>query len=125
MLQLNTMDPLMLTAAKNRRTGFLLRIRRKVATLKTQRSRDRTDCPGQLLDWQKRGRNMRAANKEHPRDAAARGETTTDDDLEEEVEETYYIECRKTPKLTASKDDTSDNDLLTELSESPMHVATP
>ena len=58
-------------------------------------------------------------------DAASRGETTTDDDLKEEVEETEDIERRKTPKLTASEDNTSDNDLLTELSESPTHVATP
>ena len=41
------------------------------------------------------------------------------------MKENEDIERRKTPKLTASEDDTSNNDLLTELSESPTHVATP
>ena len=52
-------------------------------------------------------------------DAAAQGKTSTDDDMEEEVEENKDIKRRKNPELTASEDDTSDNDLLTKLSESP------
>ena len=61
----------------------------------------------------------------HLGDAATQEEVTADDDLEEEVEENEDIERRKTSKLTASEDDTSDNDLLTELSESRTHAAAP